>query len=123
MLEFSGPKSMPHIPKEDFARLQSEAHAAVALALNDGLMVRKPCEECGHEPSVNQRGKRWVWTVMAHHDDYEKPLDVRWLCKKCHHRYHATGLRKATKEWSPQDTHLTHADTTGYLGAKCEGAD
>ncbi len=26
-------------------------------------------------------------------------------------------------DWSKQDTHLTHADTEGYLGAKCEGAD
>lgn len=38
-----------------------------------GRLVRKPCEACGSEKS------------QAHHDDYSKPLDVRWFCFK-HHR-------------------------------------
>lgn len=24
----------------------------------------------------------------AHHEDYSKPLDIRWLCKPCHTQYH-----------------------------------
>lgn len=28
-------------------------------------------------------------TIHAHHDDYSRPLSVRWLCSRCHNRHHA----------------------------------
>jgi hypothetical protein len=45
-------------------------------AIEAGILIRKPCEVCNTEIDV-----------QAHHDDYYKPLDVRWLCRK-HHREH-----------------------------------
>lgn len=50
-----------------------KARNAVSNALRDGRLVRMPCEVCGDTKS------------QAHHDDYKKPLQVRWLCFK-HHR-------------------------------------
>ena len=50
------------------------AHRLVATNLkNPGV-----CSEC---PST--------FHVEAHHDDYSKPLDVRWLCAVCHKQHHA----------------------------------
>lgn len=52
------------------------AHSAVHNALSAGVLEKEPCEICG-----NQK-------VEAHHDDYSKPLDVRWLCRKHHLKEH-----------------------------------
>lgn len=51
------------------------ARRAVQSALGSGRLTRQPCEV-----GTGCRGK-----VQAHHDDYTRPLDVRWLCQG-HHR-------------------------------------
>lgn len=50
-----------------------KARTAVGNAIRDGRLVRQPCEVCGDPKS------------QAHHEDYSKPLEVRWLCF-VHHR-------------------------------------
>ncbi len=61
------------------------AHQAVGRAIARGDLVRQPCEECAGEP-------RWPYLALqpavAHHDDYSKPLDVRWLCREHHYAFH-----------------------------------
>lgn len=57
-------------------REKREAHIKVNNAVRDGKLVQKPCEKCG---AVN---------AEAHHDDYSKPLDVRWLCVTHHNEHH-----------------------------------
>ena len=53
-----------------------QANVVVGNAIRDGKLKKQPCEKCGH-------GK-----AQAHHDDYSKPLDVRWLCPACHAQHH-----------------------------------
>jgi hypothetical protein len=54
---------------------QRQAHQLVMYAVKLG-MIKKPseCEIC----KGNIR-------IEGHHDDYTKPLEVRWLCKSCHY--------------------------------------
>lgn len=54
------------------------AHNAVSNALRDGKMVRgERCESCGALENLH-----------GHHDNYNYPLKVRWLCAHCHCNWH-----------------------------------
>lgn len=49
-----------------------KARRAVAYAVEKGRLLRQPCERCG------------ALKVDGHHADYSRPLEVRWLCLRCH---------------------------------------
>ena len=53
------------------------AHGKIAYEIKMGNLTKKPCEICGSISNLN-----------AHHDDYDKPLDIRWLCSKHHAEWH-----------------------------------
>ena len=58
-------------------KIQRSAHGKVNYAIKIGKLIRKPCQSCGDKKS------------FAHHEDYSKPLDVKWLCPACHNAHHA----------------------------------
>jgi len=58
-------------------RPKRQAKDAVRYALKMGRMTKQPCEVCGDT------------NADAHHDDYAKPLEVRWLCRTHHNQWHA----------------------------------
>lgn len=53
-------------PQVDNARIR------VYIAIRNKTLRKTPCIECGNTKSE------------AHHEDYSKPLEVIWLCKKHH---------------------------------------
>jgi hypothetical protein len=61
------------------------ARKKLSYALKIKKVIRQPCEACG---SLKAHG---------HHDNYSKPLDVRWLCHDHHMQLHSE-LRKSSQK-------------------------
>lgn len=58
-------------------RQKDNARCAVADAIRRGKITPPlRCEKCE------------VGKPEAHHEDYSKPLDVKWLCRQCHKGEH-----------------------------------
>lgn len=56
---------------------KEQAHSIVSRALTNGELKKEKCELCGSDDFVD-----------AHHEDYNAPLSVRWLCRSCHGKHH-----------------------------------
>jgi transposase-like protein len=63
----------------DSNRIKRAASIMVGNAVRDGKLEKQYfCSVCSID---NVR-------IHGHHDDYAKPLEVRWLCSKCHCEWH-----------------------------------
>jgi len=71
-------KVNPHWKNGEYATPRKRAYSIAQNARKNGELQRQPCEECGSTRFVD-----------GHHDDYNKPLNVRWLCRNCHKKEHA----------------------------------
>ena len=71
------PKPTPQAKWRQRNPLAHWAHGALRSGLKRGLIQPKPCEICS-EPKAE-----------AHHPDYDRPLLVQWLCRRCHKQAHA----------------------------------
>src|SRR5260221_390749 len=57
-------------------RKAANARAYANVYQRRGKLIRQPCEKCGD------------LFAEKHHDDYTKPLAVKWLCRSCHLALH-----------------------------------
>ena len=64
--------------------IKVHAHMLFKCAIRKGLIKRGNCEVC-HKKNA-----------QGHHDDYFKPLEVRWLCT-VHHKAHHLNLSPIAK--------------------------
>lgn len=65
-----------------------KARELLRIAVARGEVKKYPCEVCGNKRS------------QGHHDDYNKPLEVRWFCALHHKQLHST--------------HSDSSNSTGY---------
>ena len=64
--------------------LHQRAYRVVRSAIAKGLLVRpSTCQTCGVTPSQTTDGRS---AIQAHHPDYNKPLEVEWICARCHRK-------------------------------------
>ena len=52
-------------------------HVTTGNAIRDGKLTKGVCEVCGCSDNI-----------VAHHNDYDKPLEVTWLCSVHHTEWH-----------------------------------
>jgi hypothetical protein len=64
---------------------REKARRLTRAAILGGRLIPEPCERC-RDPQA-----------QAHHDDYSKPLVVRWLCRDCHAEHHGHAVGRAPK--------------------------
>jgi hypothetical protein len=53
-------------------RKRANARSYANTYKSRGKLMQENCKECGDPDS------------QMHHEDYDKPLDVIWLCRDCH---------------------------------------
>ena len=58
-------------------KIKAYAHGVVSYGIKLKVIKRGSCEICGDKQT------------HGHHDDYSKPMEVRWLCSKHHNQWHA----------------------------------
>jgi transposase-like protein len=74
---------------------KKRVHHITEKAIHKNLITNPgTCETCGSS-GVFRDGRS---CIQAHHDDYDKPLEVRWLCQKCHHEWHKNNKAKNSHE-------------------------
>jgi len=94
-------------------KLKKKAHQDVSYAILTGRLVRQSCKRCGTTQHV-----------VAHHEDYNKPLDVVWLCKHHHKERHLEIDRENKNKPKPDminhPPHYTQGgiETIEYIRAK-----
>lgn len=57
------------------------AQHKISNGIRDGKLVRQNCCVCKKIYNLEIKGQ-------AHHSDYNKPLDITWLCHKHHRAWH-----------------------------------
>lgn len=73
-------------PMTEEQKFKDRARSYANVYQRRGLLIPCPCENCGSPRS------------QKHHENYNNPLDVMWLCRPCHLRLHQEAKREAFRK-------------------------
>ena len=65
-----------HFELTELQRKKANCRSYLNVYIKRGKILKMPCSICG---DINSE---------AHHDDYDKPLDIIWYCRKHHLEHH-----------------------------------
>jgi hypothetical protein len=65
-----------HSELSEEQKKKANARSYFNTYLNRGLISKECCSVCENP------------IAEGHHEDYNKPLDVVWLCRECHLKHH-----------------------------------
>ena len=99
---------MRQILDEEEKRKRNSARQTVNFQIRTGKLKRG---ECG------QKNLECKGDIEAHHPDYEKPLEVVWLCTFHHGRVTSTERAKKDTPAIPPD-HAFERSDSAYIGMK-----
>ena len=77
ILKENGFISAPEALSEKEKSMRKAARNYLNRLIRKGLVTRLNCEICGSNKNIE-----------AHHDDYARPLEVKWLCRVHHDEHH-----------------------------------
>jgi len=69
----------PELLTENEKVIRQAARDYLNRLIRQGIVKRQNCKICGSDKNIE-----------AHHDDYERPLEVLWLCRVHHDEHHKT---------------------------------
>lgn len=73
-------------------KYKENARAYAGVYKRRGTLVQQSCAKCGNPDTE------------MHHHDYSKPLDVVWLCRKCHRKGHTVEAEIKRMDWSKAES-------------------
>src|SRR5258708_23011340 len=73
-------------PLNEDEKYKDNCRSAANAYKKRGHLIQKPCRIC------------WDPDSQMHHPDYDRPLEVEWLCRPCHLELHRIERSKAIQE-------------------------
>lgn len=92
--EYSRLNRRRHCELTPESKKRANARSYANRYIKYGILKKEPCSNCGDEKAE------------MHHEDYDKPLQVKWLCRPCHLQHHNVIRGTLLKQTQNHETNI-----------------